>query len=61
MSDNDIVIQTANSNIELVLGAGTGEFLGQGANPCVTGDPPATTGAISQADGELVPFLLTTN
>lgn len=61
VSDNDIVIQTANGNIELVLGAGTGEFLGQGANPCVAGDPPATTGAISQADGELVPFLLTTN
>lgn len=60
-SDNDIELHQANADILLLWGAGaaTGEMTATGANPCVAGDPPATTGALTQVADNMV-FMLRT-
>ncbi len=58
-SDADIETQDIHSDVLLVYGGGTGELVGTGT-VCVNGDPPATTGAITNA-ADVVPFLLVSN
>ncbi len=59
-SDNDVMTQTIHANVLLVMGGGTGEIVGTGANACVAGNPPDTTGAITNLP-DFVPFILVTN
>lgn len=60
-SDNDIELHQVDADILLIWGAGaaTGEMTATGANPCVAGDPPDTTGALTQVADNMV-FMLRT-
>jgi len=59
-TDNDIGSQTLHADVLLVFGGSTGEIVGTAANPCVDGNPPATTGAITGA-ANVIPFILVSN
>jgi len=58
-SDNDIELHQTNADVLLIHGAGAapGEFTSTATNPCVAGDPPATTGALVQGADNMV-FML---
>jgi hypothetical protein len=50
-TDHDIEGHTAHADYLLMAGGGAaaGELYSEATNPCVNGDPPATTGALVQA------------
>ena len=60
VSDHAIEGFQVNADILLLYGGGTGELVGTSANPCVTGNPAATTGSISGAT-DAIPFILVSN